>query len=347
MKPTEHLKVPEAIKPVEMSRFWNGRLAPYMGSDNRKAALQFVTTFAMFAASWALMYFSIRVSYLLTLALAVPTVFLLTRLFIFQHDCGHGSFFSKRRWNSLLGSFIGLLTLTPYHYWRRTHAVHHATSGDLDRRTLGDVEMITVAEYRALNFWGRLRYRAYRNPLVLFGLGPVWVFVIKHRLPLDAPLKWRAEWWSVITTNVAIAGVVTLAHFTIGIKAFLMVQLPITLLAGILGIWLFYIQHQFEDTYWREHEEWDFCRAGIEGSSFYDLPNWLHWFTGNIGYHHIHHLASRIPNYNLQRCFREVEELHRVTRLSILQSLKCARLHLWDEASERLIAFKDLRTHSN
>ena len=343
MRPAEHLNVPREIKPVELSRFWNGKLAPYMGANNRKAIFQFVSTLALFAVNWTLMYFSMRWSYLLTLALAVPAVGLLTRLFIFQHDCGHGSFFSSRRWNTVIGSFIGLLTLTPYHYWRRTHAVHHATSGDLDRRTLGDVQLLTVKEYEGQGFWGRLRYRAYRNPLVLFGVGPIWQFVLKHRLPLDAPWKWKKEWGSVGITNAAIAAVLITAHFTIGLKAFFMVQIPITLIGGVVGIWLFYIQHQFEDTYWREHEEWDFCRAGIQGSSYYDLPNWLHWFTGNIGFHHVHHLASRIPNYNLKRCYREVQELHRVTRLTLLQSLRCARLHLWDERTQKLVGFRDLR----
>lgn len=339
-----HPELPPDIKPAELSRYWNQLLGPYMGADNRRAAFQLVSTALLFAVTWAVMGFSLRGPYWITILLALPAVGLLTRLFIFQHDCGHGSFFTSRRANDMVGSVIGVLTLTPYYYWRRTHAVHHATSGDLDRRSLGDVELLTVDEYLALPWTGRLRYRLYRNPITLFVVGPIWQFVIKHRLPVDAPGTWRKEWRGVVWTNAGLAAVILAAHFTIGLKAFFLVQAPITVISGVVGIWLFYIQHQFEDTYWRESKKWDFCRAGIQGSSYYDLPRVLHWFTGNIGFHHVHHLASRIPNYKLQRCFRETEELHRVTRLTFLTSLKSARLTLWDEASERLVSFRFLRT---
>ena len=338
-----HPELPPDIKPAELSRYWNKLLAPYMGSDDRRATFQLVTTALLFLSTWALMWFSLRGPYWITLLLTLPAVGLLTRLFIFQHDCGHGSFFSSRRANNLIGSIIGVVTLTPYYYWRRTHAIHHATSGDLDRRTLGDVEILTVEEYLSMRKLGRMRYRMYRNPIVLFCIGPIWQFIIKHRLPADAPRGWRKEWMSVITTNIGLAAVITLAHFTMGLKAFLLVQIPITLVSGVVGIWLFYIQHQFEDTYWRKHKEWDFCRAGIQGSSYYNLPRLLHWFTGNIGFHHVHHLASRIPNYKLQRCFREIKQLHHVTKLSIWTSLRSLRLALWDEANQRLVSFGSLR----
>jgi len=338
-----HPELPPDIKPAELSRYWNKLLAPFMGADDRRATFQLVTTVLMFLGAWALMWYSLRGPYWITLLLSLPVVGLLTRLFIFQHDCGHGSFFTSRRANNLTGSIIGVATLTPYYYWRRTHAVHHATSGDLGRRTLGDVEILTVEEYLSLRKMGRLRYRVYRNPIVLFGIGPIWQFIVKHRLPADAPRTWRKEWMSVITTNIALASVVVLAHFTMGLKAFFLVQVPITVVSGALGIWLFYIQHQFQDTYWRQHKDWDFCRAGIQGSSYYNLPRLLHWFTGNIGFHHIHHLASRIPNYKLQRCFREIKQLHHVTRLTIWTSLKSLRLALWDEASQRLVSFRSLR----
>ena len=331
------------IDPGDLSRYWNKLLGPYMCANNRRASVQLITTALLFAGNWALMWFSLRGPYWITLLLSVTAVGLVTRLFIFQHDCGHGSFFTSRRANNIIGSIIGVLTLTPYYYWRRTHAVHHATSGDLGRRTLGDVDVITVEEYISMRFFGRMRYRLYRNPVVLFGLGPIWVFIVKHRLPADAPRTWRKEWASVILTNLALLSVVVAAWFTIGLKAFFLIQAPITLVSGGLGIWLFYIQHQFEDTYWRKHKDWDFCRAGIQGSSFYDLPKLMHWFTGNIGFHHVHHLASRIPNYKLPKCFRDTRELHDVTRLTVWSSLKSMRLHLWDEASQRLVSFRSLR----
>jgi len=289
------------------------------------------------------MAYSLSWSYGLTLLLAVPTVGLLTRLFIFQHDCGHGSFFRSRRANNALGGVLGVLTLTPYRYWRRTHAIHHATSGDLDRRTFGDIKTLTVEEYRALTGFGRLKYRLYRHPLTLFVVGPIWQFFLKHRLPLDMPRSWKREWASVHWTNAGLLLGAGLGCWIFGWKVFLLVQIPISLLSGVLGIWLFYVQHQFEDTYWRKNPDWSFERAGIEGSSYYELPRWLHWFTGNIGYHHVHHLASRIPNYHLPRCFRTVQELHGVTRLTLWSSLRCARLRLWDEASQRLISFGELR----
>ncbi len=338
-----HPELPPDIKPAELSRYWNRLLAKYFGADNRRASFQLFTTALLFVGNWAAMWYSLRGPYWITLLLALPAVGLLTRLFIFQHDCGHGSFFSSKRANNITGSIIGVATLTPYHYWRRTHAIHHATAGDLDRRTLGDVQVITVEEYLNRRWKGRLAYRLYRNPVVLFGLGPIWQFILKHRLPADAPKAWRLEWLSVIWTNAALLSILVLAHFTIGLKAFFLVQVPITVISGAVGIWLFYIQHQFRDTYWRNHRDWDFCRAGIQGSSYYDLPRVLHWFTGNIGYHHVHHLASRIPNYKLRRCYNEIKELHRVTRLTFWSSLKSARLALWDEASQQLVSFRALR----
>ena len=338
-------ELPPDIKPADLSRYWNGLLSKYFGADDRRATFQLITTALLFVGSWVLMWFSLRGPYWITILLTLPTVGLLTRLFIFQHDCGHGSYFSSKRANNITGSIIGVATLTPYYYWRRTHAIHHATAGDLDRRSLGDVRIMTVEEYMSLRKLGRLRYRLYRNPVVLFGIGPIWQFILKHRLPADAPRAWRKEWMSVIWTNVALAAILALAHFTIGLKAFFLVQGPITLVSGAFGVWLFYIQHQFRDTYWRNKEEWDFCRAGIQGSSYYDLPRIMHWFTGNIGYHHVHHLASRIPNYKLRRCYNEIKELHRVTRLTLWTSLKSARLALWDEASQQLVSFRSLRSH--
>ncbi len=334
---------PEETTSSEATRYWNRVLAPYSTADNRKALFQLLGAVALFVPLWWLMYRSLAVSYWLTLLLAVPQAFLFIRLFIFQHDCGHGSFFRSTKANHRLGAVLGLLSLMPYRYWQRTHAIHHATSGDLDNREFGDVDTLTVDEYRALSRWGRLRYRLYRNMLVLLVLGPIYQFVLKYRLPLDTPLRWRREWASVMWTNLGLAAILLVAWQTIGLKAFFMVQAPINIFGGALGIWLFYVQHQFEDTYWREHPEWDIHRAGIEGSSFYDLGTFLHWCTGNIGFHHIHHLASKIPNYNLKRTFQAIPELRHVTRLTIRSSLKCARLHLWDPEAQRLISFRQMR----
>lgn len=339
-----HLPTPSAStpSPESVARYWADLLAPYARPDDRKAWFQLLTTAGLFALNWVLMYRSLGGPYWVTLLLALPAVGLYTRLFIFQHDCGHGSFLSSRRANNVVGGLIGVVTLTPYHYWRRTHAIHHATSGDLDRRSFGDIRTLTVAEYLGLSSWDRFRYRLYRNPILFLSFGSFYQFFLKHRFPFDIPRSWGREWASVWWTNAGVAAIVVAAWQTIGIEALLLVQLPINLIGGIFGLWLFYVQHQFEDTYWRENPEWDFHRAGIQGSSFYDLGPLLHWFSGNIGYHHIHHLASRIPNYHLPRCFREVTELQKVTRLSIWNSLRCARLHLWDEEAQRLIGFSGI-----
>ena len=333
----------KASQQLAAARYWNRLLAPYARADNRKAWFQVVTTGLLFVTNWLLMLWSLDVSYWLTLVLALPAAGLQIRLFIFQHDCGHGSFFRSSKLNNALGGLIGVLMLTPYRYWRRTHAIHHASSGDLDRRSFGDVETLTVKEYLALPFWRRLLYRLYRNPFILFLLGPIYQFVIKHRMPLDLPRSWKHERASVRRTNLALLCILLLAWLTIGVDRLLLVQLPITLISGTAGMWLFYVQHQFEDTYWRNNPEWSFHDAGLEGSSYYDLPPLLHWFTGNIGFHHVHHLASRIPNYRLARCFREVPELHRVTHLTLVESLRSLRLHLWDETQQRLVSFGALR----
>ena len=325
-------------------RTWNQILAPYKGPDLRRSLFQLLTTSLLMVGLWVLMVESLSVSYWLTLLLAVPAAGLQVRLFIIQHDCGHGSFFRSARANNTVGFLIGVMLLTPYHYWRRTHAIHHATSGDLDHREYGDIKTRTVREYRALSPWRKLGYRLYRSMFVLLVVGPIFQFVLKHRFPFDAPFSWKKEWASIWGTNLALAAVVTTFAMTLGLVPFLLVWAPVFLISSAAGIWLFYVQHQFEDTYWEENEQWQYHRAGLEGSSYFDLPRVLHWFTGNIGYHHVHHLSSRIPNYRLRRCMEENEELQQVTRLTLWGSLGCARLKLWDEDGRRMIGWRGLRT---
>ena len=319
------------------------KLAPYRGAGWWRSLRQLLDTFLPFAALWFAMYLSLDYSYWVTLVLAVPTALLMVRLFIIQHDCGHGSFFRSKKACSVLGSAIGVMTLTPYAYWRQEHAVHHASSGHLDRRGHGDISTLTVAEYAALSWIKKLGYRVYRSPLVLFLVGPAFHFIVKHRLPFGALPRSKSGWASVMLTNAALAGVVLLMHFTIGLERFLLIQMPVTLLSCSVGVWLFYVQHQYESTYWRRQPEWDFHDAALYGSSHYDLGPVLQWFTGNIGLHHIHHLSSRIPNYRLQRCLNEVPELRATTRLTFLSSLRCAGLTLWDESQRKLIGFREYR----
>lgn len=322
---------------------WQKILAPYKRADNRKALFQLLTTAPLFILGWYLMWKSLEISYALTLLLAIPTVGFQVRLFIFKHDCGHGAFFTSRRANNILGFILGVVTFTPYQYWRRTHAIHHASSGNLDHRELGDVDTLTVREYLGKSFWGRLGYRLYRNPFVLLVIGPIWIFLLKHRFPIDIPWSWKKEWQSVWLTNLCLVGVTVALGETIGYGAFFAIELPIIMLAGTLGVWLFYVQHQFEDTYWRTRDDWEFDVAALEGSSFFDLPRILHWFTGNIGYHHIHHLSSKVPNYRLRESMEENEIFQHVTRLSLKDALGTLQLRLWDEDEQRLVGWKHLR----
>jgi len=324
------------------ARTWNRLLAPYKRPSLRRALVQLATSILPFVAIWATMAWSVGAShYWLTALLAVPAVGFFLRLFMIQHDCGHGAFFPSTRANNWLGAVLGVLTFFPYGYWRRTHAIHHATHGNLDRREFGDIKTLTVREYQARRPAGRLAYRLYRNPFVLFGLGPIFQFIIKHRFPFGIPFTWKREWASVLWTDAAILAVGGGLAWLLGWQTVVIVHLSIMLLAGSLGVWLFYVQHQFEDSYWDDGDEWSFHRAGADGSSFYDLPRVLHWFTANIGYHHIHHLSSRIPNYRLRECFEENPELQQVTHLTLRDSLSCARLRLWDEERRRMIGFRE------
>ncbi|MES2125117.1 MAG: fatty acid desaturase [Gemmatimonadota bacterium] len=322
---------------------WNQLLAPYRGAVLGSSIWQLASTSALFILCWGVMLWSLSVGYWLTLLLAVPTAMMVVRLFMLQHDCGHGSFFGSRRANSIVGAVLGVVTLVPYTYWRKTHAIHHATSGDLEGRDLGDIDTLTVHEYLALPRGKRLLYRMYRHPLVLLVIGPAWQFILKHRLPLDIPRTWKREWASVHWTNVGIVGVIAAMWWMVGIKRFLLIQLPVTLMAGAIGVYLFYVQHQFEDTYWRYREAWNYYASGLEGASHLVMPKVLQWWTANIGLHHIHHVASRIPNYRLQRCFDENPPLQNVTTLTLPGSVRTLWLTLWDEDERRLVGFRELR----
>jgi omega-6 fatty acid desaturase (delta-12 desaturase) len=264
----------------------------------------------------------------------------LVRVFLLQHECGHGTLFTRREANDWVGRFLGVLTLTPYDVWRTSHAHHHAGSGNLDRRGIGDIELLTVTEYRARGWWGRLSYRLYRHPLIMFGLGPTYLFVIKHRLPTTDSPRDRYSWISTHATNAGIAALVVAVSIMLGWGDFLKIQAPITILAASFGVWLFYVQHQFEETFWARSPAWSSDLAALRGSSYYVLPSPLRWLTANIGLHHLHHLSSRIPFYRLPRVMEEFPELGQVPRLGSLESVRCVKLTLWDEQAKRLVSFK-------
>ena len=322
-----------------MNASWSARLAPFKDPVTRKSVWQLASTALLFAAACTLMYLSLDVGYWLTLLLAVPTTFLLIRLFIVQHDCGHGAFFRSTLAADITGSIIGVLTLTPYHYWKKTHAMHHATSGNLEHRGFGDIDTLTVDEYLARSRWGRFKYRVYRHPAVLFGVGAVIHFFVRHRLPTIMPRDWTRERRSVLWTDVALAAFIVIMGLLIGFGHFLLIYLPLMTLSASVGVWLFYVQHQFEPTYWEHDERWAYTDAALVGSSYYRLPPLLQWATGNIGLHHVHHLNPRIPNYRLHEALRSVPELQRVTTLTLWQSLRCVRLTLWDERARKLVCF--------
>jgi omega-6 fatty acid desaturase (delta-12 desaturase) len=320
---------------------WSSAGARYSRPILRRSLAQLVGNLVALGLVWVAMALVARRGPWLALGLALPAAGFLVRLFIIMHDCGHGSFFRSRRANDAVGRLIGLLTLTPYGFWKRSHALHHATSGDLGRRGIGDIDTLTVREYRALRPARRLRYRLYRSPVVLLGVAPFYQFFIRHRLPLHLPSPRRAAGASVLANDLALAVGWGLGIGTLGAELFLAVYVPPLLLMATAGIWLFFVQHQFEHTYWSRSSDWSFLEASLCGSSFYDLPRPLGWLTGNVGLHHVHHLCPRIPNYRLRPFLDAHPELRSLNRLTLRSSLGCARLALWDEELGRLVRFAE------
>lgn len=322
---------------------WTTILKAYREPDERRSVYEIIVTALPFAALWVLSWQLLSVSIFLSLLLAVPAGAFLVRLFLIQHDCGHGAFFRKRTLNNWTGRIIGVLTLTPYDVWQHKHAVHHASTGHLQQRGTGDVTTLTVSEYLSLTPWQRIKYRIYRHPLVMFAIGPAYIFFLQHRVPLGLIRSGELwPWFSAMGTNLGILALSGALIWFVGLVPFLIVQLPITFVAGAIGVWLFYIQHQFENTYWADDAEWDHQDAALLGSSYYDLPRVLHWMTANIGIHHVHHLMSRIPYYRLPEILRDHPELKSIRRINLVQSLSTIGLSLWDERRQRLVSFREV-----
>lgn len=334
---------PESLTKQSVRSDWYRSLANYEKPHTLKAVWQLVNTFVPYLVLWAAMTYILRqgYSYWLVLPLALLAAGFLTRIFIFFHDCGHESFLPSKKANRAIGFVTGVLTFTPFDEWRHCHAIHHASAGDLERRGVGDIWTLTVDEYLASNKWRRVGYRLYRNPLVLFLLGPLFLFFVRQRFPhKDSANRERR---SVHLTNLGLVVMFTIGSLAMGFWNFLATQITIMGLAGVLGVWLFYVQHQYEEVYWAHHPEWDPVQAALFGSSYYKLPRVLQWFSGNIGLHHIHHLKARIPNYNLQKCYDEIPEMRAVEPLTVRESLKSLFYRLWDEQNKRMVSFRALR----
>lgn len=341
LKPEAPLPEPAAATTFPSVKEWKAIVADFQRPSVARATWQLVNTLVPYAVLWVLMYHFLSVSWWIVVPLAMLAGALVVRVFIIFHDCGHGSFFASSRANDITGFLTGMLTLTPYHQWRWEHAVHHATTGDLDRRGIGDVWTMTVQEYLESSRWKRFAYKLARNPVVLFAIAPFVLFVVLQRIPnRRASARERRSVWHM---NLALLGMMAAFSWGFGLGTYLIIQTIITGVAGVFGVWLFYIQHQFEDAYWERHETWDYTAAALQGSSFYKLPRILQWFSGNIGFHHIHHLSSRIPNYNLERCHHSHPIFQQVKAITLRTSLKSLTFRLWDEQNRKLVGYRHMR----
>ena len=330
------------LTPPANARKWLAVLARYRDPSLGRSVFELAATLLPFLMIWALAWWLLAYAPVASFGLALLNGIFLVRLFIIQHDCGHGAFLKQRRVQNWIGRSLGVLTLTPYAVWQRTHAIHHASHGNLDARGIGDVTTLTVAEYLARGRFGRWLYRLYRNPVVLFLLGPAYLFLLQNRLPIGLMRAGWRYWVSAMGTNIMIALVLAGVLWAGGWAAVLLIYLPCAISAATIGVWLFYVQHQFEETHWSKGEDWQLHHAALEGSSHYVLPQPLRWLTGNIGIHHVHHLYSRIPFYRLPEVLRHHATLAEAQRLTIAESFATVRLHLWDEARGKLVSFSDL-----
>jgi omega-6 fatty acid desaturase (delta-12 desaturase) len=337
------LHAPLPSNPAIDARALLKEVGPFRQPRHARSLFELAITLGPFVLLWAATWALLDAGYAVGLVLTVPAGAFLLRLFLIQHDCGHGAFFRNQASNDWVGRFLGVLTFTPYDYWRRSHAVHHASTGNLDARGVGDVDTLTTSEYAALSPARRLVYRLYRHPLILFGIGPAYLFLLRHRLPVGMMKKGWRPWLSVFGTNAGIAAAAGALIWAMGLKLFLLIHLPITLIAASLGVWFFYVQHQFESTHWDKSEDWSFHAAALHGSSHYDLPPILRWFSANIGVHHVHHLASRIPYYRLPEVLRAIPSLADTSRITLRESFGAVRLVLWDERKRRLVSFAEAR----
>lgn len=323
---------------------WTKIVRQYAKPSRKKAVIQILNTFVPYIGIWILMYFSLEWHYGITLALAVAAAFLTVRIFIIQHDCGHQNYFKRKWMNQLVGSFCSPFSFIPYRYWASNHNFHHVHSGQLETRDIGDIDTLTVEEYRALDKWGRFKYRLFRHPIVMFFIGPIYYLAVVNRLPLATFEGWKKTVTNVVSDNLIIAAVYVIIGFLIGWEKFLMIQIPITIFFGVIAVWFFYVQHQHEHAYKQWKKNWDYLLSAIKGSTYYKLPRLMHWLTGNIGYHHIHHLSSGIPNYNLRKCAEENPIFQKyVTKITFWKSLKLMHHKLWDEKTERMITIKEFK----
>jgi acyl-lipid omega-6 desaturase (Delta-12 desaturase) len=329
---TQNTTVPTAV--------WRQIVAKYQQPSTPRALWQIINTLVPYAALWVGMYFARSVSWWLVVPMAILAGGFVVRIFIIFHDCGHGSYFESRRANDLTGFITGVLSFTPYYHWRWEHNIHHATSSHLDKRGVGDIWTLTVQEYLEASRWKRFAYRLARNPFILFGLAPLYLFLLRQRFPSSqaSPRERRSVW----ANNAALLVMAVALSLAFGVTDYIIIQSIILMVAGGAGVWLFYVQHQFEGAYWERGDDWDYTRAALEGSSFYKLPKVLQWFSGNIGFHHIHHLSSRIPNYNLERCYKADPMFQRIKPVTLLGSFKSLTFRLWDERRRKLVSFREL-----